>query len=190
MIQDNETIVFLFGDLGTYVRSLQHLRPNTSRNLVNCEWILSDLEAHKDRPAVVSHIVGDIRSSAMLRVVHGYGIRNSRISPTVAASSGTPSLWPQGGSSRLRTLEIKIPFGKVLMTNLIQTLIDRGWKGNGNCCVSATPESSDHNIFLKCVLANSPFGSLELVQIELNSISRPIWIHLELNWPFQPISRP
>jgi hypothetical protein len=37
---------------------------------------------------------------------------------------------------------------------------------------------------------NSPFGSLELVQIELNSISRPVWIPLELNWPFQPISRP
>jgi hypothetical protein len=40
------------------------------------------------------------------------------------------------------------------------------------------------------IFSNSPFGSLELVQIESNSMSRPIWIPLELNWPFQPISRP
>jgi hypothetical protein len=37
---------------------------------------------------------------------------------------------------------------------------------------------------------NSLFGSLELVQIESNSMSWPVWIPLELNWPFQPISRP
>lgn len=44
----------------------------------------------------------------------------------------------------------------------------------------------------QCLLAglNSPFGLQELVRIESVSISRPVWLSIEFNSPFQPISYP
>lgn len=42
-----------FVPYNTYFRTPQE-------SLSTVKWILRDLEAHKDRPAVVSHIVGDI----------------------------------------------------------------------------------------------------------------------------------
>jgi hypothetical protein len=41
-----------------------------------------------------------------------------------------------------------------------------------------------------CYYASIPFGSQELVQIESVFISRPVWLSIEFNSPFQPISCP
>ncbi|PUZ60029.1 hypothetical protein GQ55_4G090200 [Panicum hallii var. hallii] len=54
----NETTAFLFGDLGTYVPYNTYFR-TPYESLSTVKWILRDLEALGDKPAVVSHI-GDI----------------------------------------------------------------------------------------------------------------------------------
>ncbi|KAK3166529.1 hypothetical protein QOZ80_1AG0046920 [Eleusine coracana subsp. coracana] len=54
----NETIAFLFGDLGTYVPYNTYFR-TPLESLSTVKWILRDLEALGARPAFISHI-GDI----------------------------------------------------------------------------------------------------------------------------------
>ncbi|KAF7019423.1 unnamed protein product [Triticum aestivum] len=54
----NETIAFLFGDLGTYVPYNTYFR-TPQESLSTVKWILRDLQALNDKPAVISHI-GDI----------------------------------------------------------------------------------------------------------------------------------
>ncbi|XP_025812356.1 probable inactive purple acid phosphatase 2 [Panicum hallii] len=54
----NETTAFLFGDLGTYVPYNTYFR-TPDESLSTVKWILRDLEALGDKPAVISHI-GDI----------------------------------------------------------------------------------------------------------------------------------
>uniref|UniRef100_A0ACD5XGV1 Uncharacterized protein n=1 Tax=Avena sativa TaxID=4498 RepID=A0ACD5XGV1_AVESA len=57
-IEANETIAFMFGDLGTYVPYNTYFR-TPQESLSTVKWILRDLEAIGDRVALVSHI-GDI----------------------------------------------------------------------------------------------------------------------------------
>ncbi|XBI84925.1 hypothetical protein VPH35_093141 [Triticum aestivum] len=54
----NETIAFLFGDLGTYVPYNTYFR-TPQESLSTVKWILRDLQALNDKPAIISHI-GDI----------------------------------------------------------------------------------------------------------------------------------
>nr|CAB3451692.1 unnamed protein product [Digitaria exilis] len=54
----NETIAFLFGDMGTYVPYNTYIRTQ-AESLSTVKWILRDIEALGDKPAFISHI-GDI----------------------------------------------------------------------------------------------------------------------------------
>ncbi|KAL6647215.1 hypothetical protein ACP70R_014652 [Stipagrostis hirtigluma subsp. patula] len=54
----NETIAFLFGDMGTYVPYNTYFRTQ-AESLSTVKWILEDIQALGDKPAVISHI-GDI----------------------------------------------------------------------------------------------------------------------------------
>nr|CAB3455475.1 unnamed protein product [Digitaria exilis] len=54
----NETIAFLFGDMGTYVPYNTYIRTQ-AESLSTVKWILRDIETHGDKPAFISHI-GDI----------------------------------------------------------------------------------------------------------------------------------
>ncbi|XBH95505.1 probable inactive purple acid phosphatase 2 [Triticum urartu] len=54
----NETIAFLFGDLGTYVPYNTYFR-TPQESLSTVKWILRDLQVLNDKPAIISHI-GDI----------------------------------------------------------------------------------------------------------------------------------
>ncbi|KAK3124185.1 hypothetical protein QOZ80_7BG0583060 [Eleusine coracana subsp. coracana] len=54
----NETIAFLFGDLGTYVPYITYERTQ-AESLSTVKWILRDIQALGDKPAFISHI-GDI----------------------------------------------------------------------------------------------------------------------------------
>ncbi|XP_044985378.1 probable inactive purple acid phosphatase 2 [Hordeum vulgare subsp. vulgare] len=54
----SETIAFLFGDLGTHVPYNTYFR-TPQESLSTVKWILRDLQALGDKPAVISHI-GDI----------------------------------------------------------------------------------------------------------------------------------
>uniref|UniRef100_A0A0E0LGA3 Purple acid phosphatase n=1 Tax=Oryza punctata TaxID=4537 RepID=A0A0E0LGA3_ORYPU len=54
----NETIAFLFGDMGTYVPYNTYIRTQ-DESLSTVKWILRDIQALGDKPAFISHI-GDI----------------------------------------------------------------------------------------------------------------------------------
>ncbi|RCV32180.1 hypothetical protein SETIT_6G237200v2 [Setaria italica] len=54
----DETVAFLFGDLGTYVPYNTYFQ-TPLESLSTVKWILRDLEALGDKPAIISHI-GDI----------------------------------------------------------------------------------------------------------------------------------
>ncbi|KAL6880329.1 hypothetical protein ACP4OV_011894 [Aristida adscensionis] len=54
----NETIAFLFGDMGTYVPYNTYFRTQ-DESLSTVKWILRDIQALGDKPVLISHI-GDI----------------------------------------------------------------------------------------------------------------------------------